>query len=89
MKYEFDKWYSSYKEIINKNIDMIIYLIPQEHFLGIIRSALLLMDVNNEIKNNISSSIDFKLNKQELVNSIVDIIPKFKTYLVISLYSYL
>ena len=89
IEYEYEKTYSGQQQIINNNVDTIIYLMPKDHFIGIIRSALVLMNINNECKQKVMS-IDFNIiNKKNIIEQLIEILPKFKTFFIIVLYSYL
>lgn len=93
LEHDYIKWLSTEGNtdyIVNKDVDMIIFLITKEQFFRIIRSALILMNIHKErpqIMNILKNK--HNLQKKQLITEIETILPSFLTYFVISLYAYI
>jgi hypothetical protein len=87
---DFNDWYSTKKAIINKPIDLVIYILPKQHLIGVIRSTLIFM-LNNRYMSveHRHMCVDYKQDKFVLLNNIIHDIPTFKAFFVLGLYSYI
>lgn len=94
IEYNYLQWLknNNYTEnIINTQIDMIIFLMTKEQFHRIIRSTLILMNIENSEKINVVSLLQEKqyLEKIQIIEKLKNTCPSFLSYFVIALYSYI
>uniref|UniRef100_A0A6C0BQW5 Uncharacterized protein n=1 Tax=viral metagenome TaxID=1070528 RepID=A0A6C0BQW5_9ZZZZ len=94
LEHDYIKWLNTEGNtdyIVNKDVDMIIFLITKEQFFRIIRSALILMNIHKEERPQIINILKNKhnLQKKQLITEIEKLLPSFLTYFVISLYAYI
>lgn len=94
IEYDYLEWLknNNYTEnIINTQVDMIIFLMTKEQFQRIIRSALILMNIDNSEKQSVVPFLQDKQysEKIELLEKLKQIFPSFLSYFVIALYSYI
>lgn len=94
IEYDYLKWLknNNYTEnIINTQVDMIIFLMTKEHFQRIIRSTLILMHIDNSEKQSVIQLLQDKQynEKIEVLERLKQMFPSFLSYFVIALYSYI
>jgi hypothetical protein len=93
LEHDYIKWLNTEGNpdyIVNKDVDMIIFLITKEQFFRIIRSALILMNIHKERPQLINILKNkHNLQKKDLIAKIETVLPSFLTYFVISLYAYI
>lgn len=84
--YEYDKWCISDTCIINKDIDVIIFMMSKEHFLSVIRTTIIMLKRRNILTNFETSLLNPKDNKRTILTNMMNNIVDFKIYFVIVLY---
>ena len=94
IEYDYLEWLknNNYTEnIINTQVDMIIFLMTKEHFQRIIRSTLILMQIDNSEKQSVVQLLQDKQysEKIDILERLKQIFPSFLSYFVIALYSYI
>ena len=94
IEYDYLDWLknNNYTEnIINTQVDMIIFLMTKEHFQRIIRSTLILMHIDNSEKQSVIQLLQDKQypEKIEVLERLKQMFPSFLSYFVIALYSYI
>jgi hypothetical protein len=77
--------------IINTQVDMIIFLMTKEHFQRIIRSTLILMQIDNSEKQSVTQLLQDKqyAEKIEVLERLGQMFPSFLSYFVIAIYSFI
>ena len=86
--HKFEELYEKQTSIIDKDTDLVIFLMKKKEFQGLIRYTIVTYNNYND-KKLVFNEIDKLLNKQEIINMYSQIDPLFKVFLVASLYSYI
>lgn len=94
IEYDYLEWLknNNYTEnIINAQVDMIIFLMTKEQFQRIIRSTLILMHIDNSEKQSVVQLLQDKQysEKIDVLERLKQMFPSFLSYFVIALYSYI
>lgn len=94
IEYDYLEWLknNNYTEnIINAQVDMIIFLMTKEQFQRIIRSTLILMQIDNSEKHKVVQILQDKQysEKIEVLARLKQMFPSFLSYFVIAIYSYI
>ena len=94
IEYDYLEWLknNNYTDnIINTQVDMIIFLMTKEQFQRIIRSALILMQIGNSEKQSVVQLLQDKQysEKIDVLDRLKQMFPSFLSYFVIALYSYI
>ena len=94
IEYDYLEWLkkNNYTEnIINAQVDMIIFLMTKEQFQRIIRSTLILMQIDNSEKQSVVQLLQDKQysEKIDVLKRLKQMFPSFLSYFVIALYSYI
>jgi hypothetical protein len=94
IEYDYLEWLkkNNYTEnIINAQVDMIIFLMTKEQFQRIIRSTLILMQIDNSEKQSVVQLLQDKQysEKIDVLERLKQMFPSFLSYFVIALYSYI
>jgi hypothetical protein len=94
IEYDYLEWMKNNnhtENIINAQVDMIIFLMTKEQFQRIIRSTLILMQIDNSEKQSVVQLLQDKQysEKIDLLERLKQMFPSFLSYFVIALYSYI
>jgi hypothetical protein len=85
----FEYMYDESKSIINKDLDLIIFLMSKGEFLGLIRYTIIMHNLDNMTNKIVLDEKNKFLSKKEVIDEFIKIEPFFIIYLAASLYAYI